>query len=874
MHRQFITYQGRPLVVGEEDDLLTIPEPGIEVNEILGSEEVTEKIAEDVQVGDFLYKTHRGFDIERVYCPPYHALPMIKDGELYSVGGNLQYGPGLEISKFDGSDFKFVKSFIDNYQTDYTDYAAYGNQFDAFQPFTTSSNNTFIFGSQIMDPFLRIVKVRDDLNFEHITSGPIKGPDYRYYNPANHTYGSVYRAEAIEHEGKIHLAMRFVRSVTSSDQFPRNMATFTFDENTYEIVETSIDTSAFVHSNIYPSAQQDSPKIVKYGNDIWMIVSHDNILFNTPGNIERWAWSVYKWNSSTSNWDYIQRNTNGTSGGVNAVDLFVTSSGDFYLLSIGSSVRADLWKFNDSTQLFELQDVISTVATTGSCFMFESNGSLYFIDEEGSSTSSITQLYKFDESTSSISSLGAGINEETFFPFYNKPILGASKVSKVIYNDELYMVLADTADLSTRYFKWNPTTEIFERISRCRVAHSGQTNQSRHDLRTIDYNGSSLVFQAVNNTYLYLSKYETSGDAAGSFTPMGGVDINPNINRGLTVVPYESGGTLYALLTGYVSPYVALFELDSTDNTLKKLDAGFIDVNPVGRAFASNYISFSGTNFVAIAHSNNTTYPLHVYTVDGSSFTLQASSLSGTPPGSVGYNCDFIEYNGDLFLTAACYVANQESRVCWKFDPTTSSWGNSLSFSSLLYDSATYYDYMMNSKFFELSGNLHILQAHSENAGTLRAYQYDGSGFNEIDFKLPTPPRDGSQSIDIKHKDGYLYLFHHNGASNMPVNLKCFRRDPSNGTWETLRVQSGRTDSGIALLGVTEFDNSIQVHHDASRSFQYGINYMSRLSEFAGESVWSKDTLHQLDKYLPEATGIALESGSKGDTIRIQKVRR
>ena len=69
MHRQFITYQGRPLVVGEEDDLLTIPEPGIEVNEILGSEEVTEKIAEDVQVGDLIHKKLASFDPNKSIPP-------------------------------------------------------------------------------------------------------------------------------------------------------------------------------------------------------------------------------------------------------------------------------------------------------------------------------------------------------------------------------------------------------------------------------------------------------------------------------------------------------------------------------------------------------------------------------------------------------------------------------------------------------------------------------------------------------------------------------------------------------------------------------------------------------------------------------------
>ena len=858
MHRQFITYQGRPLVVGEEDDILTIPEPGIEVNEILGSAEVTEKIAEDVQVGDFIFKEGASFDD---YGPtqPGPAIFVnfvVKDGELY-LYSNIGSGKYVIHKYVDGR-------WIDHLGYGRLDHLEMYPQTDV----GTQSKLTVkeVSGTVHMTAFTGGNQEYPNLfSIRKVSGGYIKGiahPPQNILPPqkkeSNGRYTQIKAFKFEEHDNEVHAVVTFDNSDLSADN---NFYSYKVDlENeTWEL--TTADPSG-------PIQLGDGIGLKSYNNELYLILGlYGGGERRTPSD-PYLRLIVYKWNSSSQNWDWHQdiETSNGQDYG-RYVEFYEGYGGLW--LATSHYQGPNVFKLNESTGYFDLVDNAigfpdASSAGANSPTLYEDGDDFYLAC--GAANVNPTNdigfnIHKYDPSTSSFN-LYQRVGGVPVYRTTGSDSIRNLDIKK--YGEELFAALSTGRE--TLVFKYNYSTSSWDR----------DTDFLPRNYRSAD--GSILTFKG--NDYLGIA---SPSETLCVFLLTSGTDGKPILDRTKLVDVtspngaiecnlYEHDNKMYAFVRrwpGYL-PAFWVYEYDEAQNQFFKLaDTSATTYN----TSLSRSTSLSGVQYVTLAGPNGN--QVNIYSGVGGIYERMpdpSSTLQGPCRGA-----DIIAFSGQLFAANNTYInlttipGMMES---WKWNG--SSW-DTISF-NVPFDPTYRLYYPVGCAMWIYNDELYMhMGAQPVNDPTYESmtFKYDSSANEWVYQDELRSPRVGSTS----HQQ--LYAVTHNGKPwlfsiyRTSENYRTVRvaEQLSEGVWRHHPFPNSDDVIGFEGLCPVSWNNKLWVFYD---HFAYSDSSLrvAKLSDYVGEEVWMKNRQGYAHEKRYIDFGIALESGSKGDTIRIQKVRR
>jgi hypothetical protein len=866
MHRQFITYQGKPLVVGEEDDLLTIPEPGIEVNEILGSAEVTEKIAEDVQVGDALFKYAKGFDyasLAPMIDNMHHAGNFfIKDGYLHHGTSNNQR-PNAHVYRYDGDEWHQVIGYgIDSVeQHPNNNIVRQSMKFTVLDDKIYRTNGAYgLYGGlgfNFMELFgdrWRPVQYKGDVVVERNGTG----------------YREAYSTTCEAYDGKVHAVAAFN---TSADGY-RNIYAFTYDPNQ--------DGEGIVSSVIGPEPRsswagtnglQDLNMIV-HNNELYFAHSTRDVASASNTSIGR----LYRWIGDTSSWAYCADVSGGQ--GFEGTKLYSHTSGLVFMRGMNGSQAIDVSIYDESTSSFSDFGIdpyagIGTQVGTSWGFqgvdMFEVSGSTYMIGVKRTNydtnpdmnLSSASVTLKYNPSTSAWDELPARIPTTSYRIKPQSPTstYGPLCIDIMVYNGVVHAAIA--GDLGGfNFYKFDPDTETwsYSHYWQHPAFYSGFSTQCG---AYYNFSGQSYFhfsYQSGETTF----KYIASGDASGSFETMREFDVLPNGNNWGAQF-YETDGTLYLAI---FSSDFNLYELNTSANQFQRVsitgNANFIQqaYSPASKAY------LNGKTYI-LTPLSDTDPKLQLLEVSGTqwndvSTSSNFSSLS-LPARRTFRN--FMEaYDGKIIITHdTAYTNGAGNEKSYSFDG--SSWSE-IPFSGTLNNGITRI-YGAGLPMYTVGGELYCIRTGNPRG---LVYKYNTSASVWEEFMNQTPgieQGNATYGVDLTMHNGRPAMIRADTMSYSPSRRVSIQ--VADHVWKDF-IFDGQTDNLSLNRYIFSHDGVLSVFYSDQNNNQTVKRAV--LNEFFDQEVWQKKRSYNSieDKLL--ATGIALESGSKGDTIRIQKVRR
>jgi hypothetical protein len=862
MHRLFVTYKGQPLVVGTEDDLITIPEPGIEVNEILGSEEVTEKIAEDVAVGDVLYKQKKGFDDFRNNCvKPVYSPYSVAGSELVEVGDKIYYTAGE--NSYDAC-YLYSYQESDGWGIDESwDFGEIANTNELFhRSWATASggdgNLYIIHNTNYGAPYFSIYKKQGNL-FEfkgHGLSSAEDFPDLSY--SGTNPFDKILTPKAKDIDGELHVIIP-TRYNTYGDH---NVDTYIYDYNTCLTRKTTIDASGSL---------QEQLGMGYFNGSHWLIGRSSNGL------------NFWKWNASTQNWDLDQIAYSNSSYICPSIKSIETSSGSYVFLTDWQYGRHGFYKLNESTGIFDSIDVqTGTLASSYARYwgggIFEDSGNIYLAafgkinaDHERS-----IFLVKYDPSTSSITDLS--YEDPEFRDAYANTQTGGDGCD--IMTDSkgtVHGVISSSYRPFITFIKWDSSTEKFV-LNDFRQSPFGYStpNYNMHGLDYYDFSGRTyFASNESGNTQCVFSEFITSGDPSGYFKlvpqDIGGGSIPQHNNF------YENDGKLYCVQL-INNGFGGLFELDFSSNKFYRIanaDCGDLSSAYPTIIYHNKLIEFEGKKHLLIGtHVSNpaTQESVQHFILDGSGTNwVSVPSSSGLPSFNVN-GIDATVYNGEMYAAMGLnnYSYTDPTQHFMKYDNDTSSWSSLSATFGFDSEDPTNEDFVIlgrDSTFFQDGTDLRVFITYTRANYSIgpSCYKYDTSTntFNPDPIGFPKHFNQISmlRHISYNQKDYFFY-------SGRRLT-GCFVKD-QDGIIENYPIsRSGVNTPSLPFSAGGDLRVILNTGNSSSRGLE-GF----KLSEFAGETVWEKKSHSRKNPNQTQATGIALESGSKGDTIRIQKVKR
>ena len=842
MHRQFITYQGRPLVVGEEDDILTIPEPGIEVNEILGSAEVTEKIAEDVQVGDLIYKKLASFDPNKSIPPTGttrgHRFVIHKQ-ELYCVVSTVDYNQYI-IYKYVNDVWELHTGPFPHFTNGW--YLA--NESNTGLSVLSTSDDKLL-ASHINNfryaPGFSVNEIVGNELKHYFNYEPSSFPDVRYASPGN--WASVYGTKLYEASGTVHLGVCY-----ESELSGMGLSVYTVDTSNGIISGVPIDASG-----PYKAFDLD---IIEYQNELYLVLANAN-----TGSDQL---TVFKYNPALHRWDFHHYGENQSSN-INQLRLHVTDSGMWCVATRGTSPFTTVWKFNDSTQEFETYFNFSDLGADAlgnygrSIDMFDHSGIEYIINPASQQVTDFNDgrdiyLVKHDSSTSSFSKIEYGVSGTRFANQTN-----LYSVDTITFNGETHLALSYLYGEQLTFFKWDPVNEKFIRNVKWQAIAN---NQRLHFIEHYNYNGTTYAAQGnAAGLRINFATFTTDGDVSGYYDHMKHPDV-AIVNEYYDAKFYELSGNLQCIGVNRSSPYFTRWQLDSSANQFKKLADP--SSTPPGIVWGIETAELSGVRYFALGCFSSP-YILTYY-LDGSTL-VNIPDPSGLPSRTIN-TLDLKEYQNNLYLIGSQYNLNGAAMLAWKFNGSV--WED-VNVTQLIHNYSNI-SMSQSCKMFELDNELYAIDSHNH-PNFLRVYKYlDSSGWVEQPDMEPYGQRGGlNDSCEVVIHKGDLYAFYSGQMSQYKSACYAMKRTSSTGKWELLPVQP-QSEGNPESIGAYSVNGELWAYTGRFNIMQKTQSY--KLSDFAGEEVWYKDVDYDTPTLKYSATGIALESGSKGDTIRIQKVRR
>ena len=823
------------------NELLQTENPVLEVPDILNSEEVREKIAEDVQEGDVLYNVIPRFDLKKMLPGEdgYTCKFIVVDGELHCI---FFQGTGELFMDYIYKDETWQlhrskpqehlsTNILEPYQ-----YA--GNAF------VTSDGRVLIsLGNSTFKPFFSVGEYNINTNgaYELFKAPDASAwPDVQNYNTNQWRY--VYSTDMYEASGTVHLALGFY-SETSS----QGVVTYTLDLENKKINPVTIDTSS--------DSISESVRMMEYDNNLYLAVAGNRA---TVGHLQ-----LYRYNASTNHWDFVSY-AEDTGSTLRGLSTLVTSSGDFFVAGTrGTAYYLALWKYNDVTEQleeyvdFDSYDSSSRPQTYGlntSLFEYDGSAHVVLVGQDLDFKGNNLRVYRHNSTTSSFDYLPSGINGIRAASTWD-----AYGIDTINFNNELHCAVQMTGPEFQTLMKWDPTVNRFERNFKM---DAPPVYGAVHDMALVEFSGTAFMAAGTyRSPRLSFSEFITSGDSSGYFLNMKSGSPGP-ANEVYGVGFYELSGLLRMIGSGR-GPYFYHYEYDPADHQFKKLaDASGI---PTARSYGVTTAQFSGTQYIAMGHEGSPYIKTWYVDTDGSSL-INLPDPSSVPTGTVAYGIELVEHNGELLLVVAgagtdvAFSAYKLNAGVWEDIPVNYNYWQDL--------------VPLNSKqglaTFTIGDDLYLFD---DNTGYPyhHIFKYDGSAWNEDLDELPNTRHPITPNVKhAEHKGEDYFLVGNDSFTPKDGRLGVIKRS-SNGDWLKIPIEhyGDYTLTDPRIFSVNDTLMVLAPDHRASLKLR-----RYDLSEFANEKVWvtNYDPLH--DTVQPFATGVALESGSKGDTIRIQKVKR
>jgi hypothetical protein len=838
----FIIRDGDKFVLNG-NELMRTENPVLEVPDIVGSEEVTEKIAEDVQVGDLLYNVVPRFDLKKMLPGQdgYTCKFIVVDGDLHCIFFQFTGELFLDYIYKDGT-WQLHRSkpqeHISNIMLEPFQYG--GNAL------TTSDGRVLIsLTNSTYAPWFSVGEYHINTNgaYELFQNPDASAwPDVQNYNTNQWRY--AYSTDMYEASGTVHLAVGLYAETSS-----QGVATYTLDLENKRINPVTIDASSDYLS--------ESVRMMEYDNQLYLAVAGNRA---TVGHLQ-----LYRYNASTNHWDFVSYGQD-TGSNLRGLSTLVTSSGDFFIAgSRGTAYYLALWKYNDATEQFEeyvdfdSYDPSARPDTYGrNTSLFEYNGSAHviLIGDQGSDDLAGHRfaVYRHNSATSSFDYLPSGINGLRLFGGSN----GVYGIDTINFNNEAHCAIQAIGPEFQSLMKWDPAVNRFERNFKL---DSPVSLGTVHDIELVEFSGTAFVGVGTYRTpRLSFSEFITSGDSSGYFLPMLGPDVGP-ANEVYGVGFYELSGVLRMVGSGR-GPYFYHYEYDPADHRFKKLaDPSGV---PTTRSYGVATAQLSGVQYIAMGHETSPYMKTWYVDTDGSSL-INLPDPSSLPAGNVYDGIKLIEHNGELLLAVAG-VANDVSWSAYKLNggvwediPVNYNYWQSLA--------------LLNGKnslaFFKIGDDLYLLD-DNDGYPNHHIFKYDGSAWNEDLDELPNARYGNSNIQHAEHNGENYFLVGEASFSPRGGRVGVIKRS-ANGDWLKIPIEH-YGDYYIRDAAIFSVNGTLMVL--ASDGLQSDKIRRYDLSEFVNEKVWVTDYDPLHDTVQPFATGIALESGSKGDTIKIRKVKR
>jgi len=282
-----------------------------------------------------------------------------------------------------------------------------------------------------------------------------------------------------------------------------------------------------------------------------------------------------------------------------------------------------------------------------------------------------------------------------------------------------------------------------------------------------------------------------------------------------------------------------------------------------------------GSSFLATSHRYTDGGPhISIFTVDGSSIVSATSPPDiSSPNNTQGYHqTDMLSIGGKLHLVRATYESATGSGI------NAYSWnGSGWDVEPWNYGTGTAFDYTVGRrehaiKLFDVSGTAYALHI-TDNRPYYLLHKYETSSWEPVkNESIKMSPYDYPSQLGFTHaeKDGtHYFAVAHYTLNAHTAFASLFVRSP-NGRWAKYSINT----DGHAQNPANIYANQYGVYMTVNNSNAPVSTWFFKVSDYLGEKVWYKTPLN-LSRTKPiSGYGIALQDGSKGDIIKIRRIRR
>jgi len=864
----------------------------LEVPDIVGSEEVTEKIAEDVQVGDFLYKSRVDFEDNKFSLgtqgyntlkfaifrgdliafgihgePAYFNAWRYKNGEWEDFAPGIKKAYGTAISVLNSGQVQWEDGFIIKDDKIYFTGGRYGG-----------NNHPEVFRIHSWDGFILQGHTIQDVS----AYPPVRNYDIGVNRQFRYGYGTnIYEASGI-----VHAAVGIESPYDSSGNPLNNSLDYS------GIAMYTFDTSTNVYTPVnFSAVETNSITVLDYAeinNELYMFAGQ--YAAQNPLLPHNQNFIVWRWDPSTQYWNYIQSNLAYNIGHVYSVKHRELSDGHYVIVGGSSGFGIKIYKFNESTKLLEeyfygetpgliydnwfavdLFEVSSTKYFVGGVYSQEANDG---VTDYSGEYSAGTYLGKLSGPTSSLSMVR--LDSPLIDASYHRNNDGTlntysyvEQIDTITHEGKTHLVLNDRWE-GINLYEFDPVNERFDRDYRIFVRNFKVRGPVR-GMRKVEYNGKTFIMYSSHNDAEMKPFISRNSSVSGGFLPVKYPDIQPSTDliTNETWVDTDTS-TLYSIHGGTGASHIYFCEYETSANQFMKLadpSALTLNTNDVWQIRSAElsgvrYFVFAGQGSPYMEVLTFSSGDFHSYTTP-SGVTMQS------------FGADIKVFNNQLFLVASEYnSAITDAIFGWRLD--SSGW------TEIPFDIQGGFNYNGTDRYMQRARHIRMVEhagdlycALTNEAGPLGRGQlwkynpstsnWDGE-FHNFGCDIGTP-----LSMDLTSFDGYIWMCQGAGGNQLGGSFYIYRYDPV--TKEKIQMRKFEESNSTVEGFWVEMEGELYLSYNG-----YTVDGQPRwykLSEFANEVVWRKTEdirINQGD--ITQATGIALESGSKGETIKIRKVKR
>ena len=859
MSKVFITKNGQFVSRGE-GVLTRIENPDLEVNDI--GVEVSERIAEDVKEGDVLFQQSRSFKTPSTFHPSSgaHFIEMFEhQGGLYClVVGAYNSGPQWIPFMI----FKYENGTWNNYIYHYSQYLSQISTTNDNRGCVQSIGDTIYVGLEYgantaqKYGFYRVRNREVEQISDHLTD-----PINAYYPPgASNNYGS-YDSGMAELSGMLHYGIA-VRN-GSTDTPTSSIALFKYDPETES--GSALDVN---YSGLSAIQATDKCDMVNYNGDLYFAITHQNIQDDSVDG-SYYNWTVFKYNQTSDQWDFFCIPLKRHPFPQSMMRFRVLSDG-LYLAAEGDYQEEAIFKLNESTNKFDDFWINDTTNPQGSVRLEEVNGKKYLItsDQVHTNTSGL-HIKEYNTSTSSfvefsgVSTTHRWLGNVGSIPIYS--ILGT-----YVSGSDILIALGWEIDFN--FYKFNTDTSSFQDLNVFKLRT--ETNNVT-DLDFIDYNGSSIMAMCATSNQRI--GYDVYNPITKNWDHMQKPDTYISTTHN-SISLFETGGSLYSIASEYISN-LTIHKLDESTNQFLKLADPSSIPSFTGYPFGLDTVALdASTQLVALMTSRD----LLLFNFSNDTLTSATGPSGLITPTTADANqseVSLYDLSGDIFLSVAWNNNNSTSMnfssniQSFKYDGS-GGWSNiaiEYPVSSIGGQvDAAFISYLNRQKYvkmFEQGGDFWMMTVGYSSPEN-RLFKYENGSWvhqmqNHMDYGS-----NGVYGYDTVSYGTSQWFF--KGLLQSGATFSILERK-TNGSFITHQC-SLETPSRAATIGAHVVDGKLVLMAYPIYDMQGPV--VLELVDYPKELVWYHAYDNMYDQTQTLAEGIALQDGSKGDIIKIRRIKQ